>query len=151
MQWWHWLAVGLILVALELAASGGFYVIFFGIAAIAIGSLYLFGMAGPLWLQFLLFSILSVGSLLLFRNPVIRMLKLDGGSEDVDSLVGETAVPLEEIAPDAVGRAELRGTVWSARNTSASALKPGERCRVVRVDRLMIFLEPEGVRSWTPS
>lgn len=151
MEWWHWLAIGLVLVALEMAASGGFYVIFFGVAAIAIGSLHLFGMAGPLWLQFLLFSILSVGSLLLFRNPIIRMLKLDGGSEDVDSLVGESAVPLEEIAPDAVGRAELRGTVWSARNTSASALKPGERCRVVRVDRLMIFLEPEGVRSWTPS
>ena len=47
MEWWHWLAVGLILVALEMAASGGFYVIFFGVAAIAIGSLHLFGLAGP--------------------------------------------------------------------------------------------------------
>ena len=42
-------AVGLILVALELAASGGFYVIFFGIAALAIGALHLFELAGPLW------------------------------------------------------------------------------------------------------
>ena len=37
MAWWHWIVVGLILIALEMAASGGFYVIFFGIAAIAIG------------------------------------------------------------------------------------------------------------------
>ena len=139
------MVLGLILVALEMAASGGFYVIFFGIAALAIGGLHLFDLAGPAWFQFLLFSVISVASLLLFRNPLIRMMNLDRGGDDVDSLVGEMAVPLEEIAPGGVGRAELRGSVWSARNNSAVALARGQRCRVVRVDRLMIFLEPEGV------
>ena len=147
MTWWHWLALGLILVALEMAASGGFYVIFFGVAAIAIGGLHLFDLAGPAWLQLLLFSVLSVGSLLLFRNPLLRLLKLDTPGEDVDSLVGETAIPSEEIGPGAVGRAELRGTVWSARNVGSTPLSRGQRCRVVRVDRLMIFIESEGVRA----
>ena len=77
MTWWHWLALGLILVTLEMAASGGFYVIFFGVAAIAIGGLHLFDFAGPAWFQLLLFSVLSVGSLLLFRNPLLRLMKLD--------------------------------------------------------------------------
>ena len=147
MTWWHWLALGLILVALEMAASGGFYVIFFGVAAIAIGGLHLFDLAGPAWFQLLLFSVLSVGSLLLFRNPLLHLLKLDTPGEDVDSLVGETAIPAEEIGPGAVGRAELRGTVWSARNVGPTPLSRGQRCRVVRVDRLMIFIEPEGVRA----
>ena len=147
MTWWHWLALGLILVALEMAASGGFYVIFFGVAAIAIGGLHLFGLAGPAWFQLLLFSVLSVGSLLLFRNPLLRLMKLDTPGEDVDSLVGETAIPSEEIGPGAVGRAELRGTVWSARNVGSTPLSRGQRCRVVRVDRLMIFIESEGVRA----
>ena len=147
MTWWHWLAIGLILIALEMAASGGFYVIFFGIAAIAIGGLHLFDLAGPLWLQFLLFSVISVASLLIFRNPVLRMLGLDGPGVDVDSLLDEIAVPTEDIAPGEVGRAELRGTVWSARNTSTASLKRGQRCKVVKVDRLMIFLEAEGARS----
>ena len=40
-----------------MAASGGFYVIFFGIAALAIGGLHLFDLAGPAWFQFLLFSV----------------------------------------------------------------------------------------------
>ena len=61
-------------------------------------------------------------------------------------MVGDLAVPLEDIAPGAVGRAELRGTVWSARNASHAALVRGERCRVVRVEQLMIFIEPEGAR-----
>lgn len=147
MTWWHWLALGLILVALEMAASGGFYVIFFGVAAIAIGGLHLFDLAGPAWFQLLLFSVLSVGSLLLFRNPLLHLLKLDTPGEDVDSLVGETAIPSEEIGPGAVGRAELRGTVWSARNVGPTPLSRGQRCRVVRVDRLMIFIESEGVRA----
>jgi inner membrane protein len=146
MEWWHWLLIGLILVALEMAASGGFYIIFFGIAALAIGGLHLFDLAGPLWWQLLLFSILSIASLFVFRGPVLRALGMDKPAADVDSLVGDVAVPLEDIAPDAVGRAELRGAVWTARNASTSSINRGQRCRVVNVDRLMIFLEPEGAR-----
>ena len=146
MAWWHWIVVGLILIALEMAASGGFYVIFFGIAAIAIGALNVLGLAGPLWFQFLLFSTISIGSLLLFRRPFMRWMQLDRPGSDVDSMIGETAIPLEDIEPGAVGRAELRGTVWSARNRATVPLRKGQRCRVVAVERLMIFLEPEGAR-----
>ena len=58
-----------------------------------------------------------------------------------------TAMPLEDIAPGAVGRAELRGTAWTARNASNLKLIRGQRCTVVRVEQLMIYLQPEGVRS----
>ena len=74
-------------------------------------------------------------------------MQLDGPGRDVDSLVGDIAVPLEDIPAGAVGRAELRGTVWSARNQDAATLARGERCKVVDVDRLMIFLKPERERS----
>jgi membrane protein implicated in regulation of membrane protease activity len=147
MDWWHWLVVGLILVALEMAASGGFYVIFFGVAALAVSALHVVGVAGPLWLQLLLFSVGSVATLLAFRNPLLRWLKLDRPAEEVDTLLGETAVPLEDIAGGAVGRAELRGSVWTARNPGASSLRKGQRCVVVAVDRLMVSIAPEGAGS----
>src|SRR5215207_3952423 len=143
MQWWQWLVVGLVLVALEMAASGGFYVIFFGIAALAIGGLHLLGLAGPAWFQFLLFTVLSIASLALLRSALMKLLQLDQPGRAVDSLVGEIAMPLEDIVPGAVGRAELRGSVWSARNSTAMAIIRGQRCKVIRVDGLMIFLEPE--------
>src|SRR5262245_9231231 len=143
---WQWLALGLVLITLELASSGGFYVIFFGVAAIAISFLRVFNLAGPAWMQLVLFAVLSVGSLLLFRNPLLRWMKLDTPAPDVDSLLNDTAVPIDDIPAGEVGRAELRGTVWSARNNAAVTLARGQRCRVVRVDRLMIFLEPEGAR-----
>jgi membrane protein implicated in regulation of membrane protease activity len=147
LSWWHWLVIGLILVALEMAASGGFYVIFFGIAALAIAGLHVLDWAGPIWLQLVLFSAISVVSLLFFRGPLLRWMKLDQPGKDVDTLVGDIAVPLEDIPAGAVGKAELRGTVWSARNQDAAPLARGQRCRVVDVERLMIFLKPESERS----
>ncbi len=147
MEWWHWLVLGSILVALEMAASGGFYVIFFGIAALAVSALHVVGAAGALWLQLLLFSVLSIVSLLLFRSPLLRWMGLDQPAPEVDTLVGETAVPLEDIAPGAVGRAELRGSAWNARNAGPGNLVRGQRCTVVRVDRLMVWIAPEGVGS----
>lgn len=143
LAWWHWLVLGLVLVLLELAASGGFYVIFFGVAALAIGALRLLGVADAAWKQLLLFSVLSVGSLLLFRHPIIRWLKLDEGQPDVDTLAGELAVPLEDIAPGAVGRAECRGTVWQARNAGTRTLARGSRCAIERVSGLMLVIRQE--------
>src|SRR5262245_61737284 len=81
-SWVDWLVAGLILVALEMAASGGFYIIFFGVAALAISLLHLFDLAGPVWFQLLLFSVFSILSLVLFRNPLMRALKLDRGAEN---------------------------------------------------------------------
>lgn len=147
MQWWQWLVIGLILIALEMAASGGFYIIFFGIAALAISGLHVLDLAGPVWVQLVLFSATSVACLLLFRSPLLRWMKLDQPGKDVDSLVGDIALPLEDIPAGGVGRAELRGAVWSARNQAAAPIGRGERCRVVDVDRLMIFLKPESERS----
>jgi len=145
--WWHWLVLGLLLIGLEMAASGGFYIIFFGIAAIVISLLAALGASAPVWVQLLLFSVLSIGSLQFFRSPLMRWMKIDGEGADVDSLVGETGVAQQDIPPHEIGRVELRGTSWSARNSGSTPLAAGRRCIVVRVDRLMLIVEAEGARS----
>jgi membrane protein implicated in regulation of membrane protease activity len=147
MTWWQWLVVGLVLVALEMAAAGGFYIIFFGIAAIAIAGLRLIDMAGPAWFQLLLFSAISVGSLLLFRQRLLRQCQLPGAPADIDSLVGDTALALSDISPGAVGKVELRGTTWDARNSTAGVIPKGSRCTVIRTDRLTLFVRPEEVTT----
>lgn len=145
--WWHWIVVGLLLVLGEMASAGGFYVIFFGVAALLVGILAAFGIAGPAWMQLLLFSILSVTSLALFRARLLKWMQLDPQRPAVDPLIGEIGMALEEIIAGGVGRLELRGTAWSARNATSAALPRGTRCRVVRVEGLMLHVEPEGGRS----
>ena len=145
--WWHWLLLGLVLTALEMAAAGGFYIIFFGVAAMVIGVLELAGLDGPLWLQLLLFSVLSIASLLFFRNPIMRRLNAGGGTTDIDSLSGAHGTVLEAMAPGAPGRVEVRGTTWSARNVGATALSNGARCGVVRSERLTLLVKAEEALS----
>jgi inner membrane protein len=143
MLWWHWLLLGLVLIALEMAAAGGFYIIFFGVAAVVIALLQLMGIGGPPWLQLLLFSILSIASLLFFRNPIMRALNLGAGSADLDTLATETGSVIDAMAPGANGRVEVRGTSWSARNVGATALSTGARCTVVRAERLTLLVKAE--------
>ncbi|HZM61655.1 MAG TPA: NfeD family protein [Vicinamibacterales bacterium] len=147
MMWWHWLLLGLILIGLEMAASGGFYIIFFGVAALLIAALVLAGFGGPVWLQLLLFSVLSVASLLFFRNPIMRALNLTGGTTDLNTLSGETGTVLEAMAPGAPGRVEVRGTTWSARNVGTTSLGHGARCDVVRSERLTLLVKGQEAHS----
>jgi inner membrane protein len=141
MTWWLWLVLGLTLAALELVSSGGFYLLFFGLSALLIGTLQLVGFSGPIWLEWLLFTGLSVGLLVVFRSPLMRMMRPTGAP--VDSLVGEIARPVDDIAPGQVGRAELRGAGWNARNLHDAPLTKGQRCRVQRIEGLMLCLLPE--------
>ena len=147
MVWYHWLLLGVVLIALEMAASGGFYIIFFGIAAVIIALLSLAGLAGPLWFQVLLFSVLSVASLLFFRNPIMRRLNLEGGAADLDTLTGQTCSVLEPMPPGGNGRVELRGTTWSARNLGTTPLSNGARCTVIRSERLTLLVKAEEALS----
>ena len=61
----------------------------------------------------------------------------------VDRLIGEIAIPIDDIAAGAVGKAELRGAGWNARNGHHGPLHKGQRCRVQNVDELMLILTPE--------
>jgi membrane protein implicated in regulation of membrane protease activity len=142
MLWWYWVILGLTLVALELATPGGFFVIFFAIAAIIVGALVLAGLVEMAWLQWLLFTVFALVGLGLFRKPLVGRMGL-GGSSEMDTLVGEVAIVVSSMQPGEHGRAELRGSGWSARNVDTKALPVGQRCRVVAVQGLMLDLRQE--------
>ena len=109
-----------------------------------VGVLASFEAAGPIWTQMLLFSVLSVASLLLFRTRLLNAMQREPQLPPIDTLVGEIGSAVDALEPGEVGRVELRGTVWSARNTVGVGMAPGARCRVVRVDGLLLDVEPEG-------
>jgi inner membrane protein len=138
MLWWIWILLGFLLLLAELLTPGGLYLLFFGVAAIVVGLLAGVDMIGPPWMQWLMFSIFSIVALSLFRRPLLKRLRPASLGREVDSLVGETAIVLEDMAIDAVGKAELRGSAWSARNVGGGSLTRGQRCIVEKVDGLML-------------
>ena len=144
MEWWIWLLLGLLLLLGELLTPGGFYIFFFGIGALVVGALAGMNLAGPAWFQFILFSVVSVLALWLFREKLLQLARARTTGV-VDSLIGESAVALEEISGNGVGKAEARGTSWTARNLGDQALARGARCRVERVEGLTIFVRAEKI------
>ncbi len=142
MTWSYWLFMGLILAGAEMLSPGGFYLLFFGMAALIVGALAGLGIVQTAWLEWLLFSILAVISLLLFRGPLLRMTK-STPTHVVDSMVGESAVLLDDLLPGHTGKADLRGTTWTTRNEGDSPLAKGQRAIVTKVDGLTLWVRSE--------
>ena len=144
MIWWYWMLLGLVLLGIEMVTPGGFYILFFGLAALIVGSLAGLEIAQAEWLQWLLFSGLAILSLLIFRGPLLASLKKrDKDLPAVDTLAGESAIPLEDLTVSGTGKAELRGTTWTAHNAGPTPLTKGRRCKVERVEGLTIWISPE--------
>lgn len=144
MVWWAWILFGLGLLAAEILTPGGFFVLFFGLAALVVGGLVALGIGGSEWVQWLLFSVLSVASMLGFRRRLVDLFgKPAGEGHRLDSLVGDVAVLSEDLAPGGVGKAELRGTVWNVRSREAATLGRGSRCTVEAVEGLTLWVRPE--------
>lgn len=142
MEWWLWLAGGLALVVAEVVTPSGFFIIFFGLAALTVGVLVALEAVGSLGIELLLFTVLSVAYLLVFRGRLQSRVPMPP-SANVDSLVGVLAIVQERLSPGVVGRVEVRGASWSARNTSDVTMSPGQRARVAAVDGLTLAVVPE--------
>ncbi|MEZ5288771.1 MAG: NfeD family protein [Vicinamibacterales bacterium] len=142
MDWWLWVAGGLALMVLELVTPSGFFIMFFGLGALTIGVLSRIGVVDAGWVQWLLFTLVSLGYLVVFRGTFQERFQAPPPPA-VDSLVGVLAMPQGSIEPGAVGRVEVRGSTWSARNVSAAAVTIGQRCTVVSVDGLLLTVRPE--------
>jgi inner membrane protein len=142
MVWWIWVLGGLVLLVAEVMTPGGFFAVFFGAGAILVGALKALGWEGPAWAEWLVFTVLSVASLAFFREPLMRRFSLSSG-KPVDRMEGERALVTEDVAPGGVGKAEMRGTSWTARTAGESLLSKGRRCRVERVEGLTLWLRAE--------
>jgi inner membrane protein len=136
MTWWHWVLIGFLLLAVEFASTT-MHVAFFGAGALFVGLLVGLGWNGPLWAQVLVFTGFSLVALLFIRPPLMRKLKLNE-PRVVDTLVGEQATAMDDIAVQGIGKAEMRGTTWTAQNVGKALLTKGQRCTVESVEGLMI-------------
>ncbi|HEX6639801.1 MAG TPA: NfeD family protein [Thermoanaerobaculia bacterium] len=138
MSWWIWVLIAFAILALEMTAAT-LHVGFFAVGALAVALLDAFGVDMPLWAELVIFTVVSLIAFFFLRPVLVRKLKLDQ-KKVVDSLVGEQAIALEDIGVGGNGRAEMRGSTWSARNIGETALIRGQRCIVAQVDGLVIHL-----------
>lgn len=141
MEWWLWVILGFVLVAAEMV-SAGLFLMFFGVGAIAVGVLVRFHVIEAAWMQWLVFSAVSLGFLALLRKPLQQRLKINVRKE-VDTMLGERALASEEIAAGGIGKVEMRGSTWQARNLGDAPVKAGQGCKVERVEGITLLVRGE--------
>jgi len=144
MQWWAWITVGAILLGSELTfINAQFYLVFIGSAALVVGFFELAGVHAADWLQWALFALLAVGSLVGFRRRVYERMRrglpiMRTGPQ------GETVTLPQALPPGETCRLEFRGCSWSAVNGGPNLIEAGARARIERVDGLTLVVQGEG-------
>ena len=141
LTWWTWLIFGGILMAAELLLPTGFFLFFFGVGAALTGCLVALGLLPSFAIQGLAFIAISLASIVLLRKPLLAKFHFRNKSHSsVDSLIGQTAIALDSIPPQAAGKVELRGSCWSALNSGPEPIAPQARCRVEKVEGLTLHV-----------
>lgn len=131
LQWWHWWILGAILAAVETLLPG-VLAIWFGAAALVVGALLLV-MPIPWQLQLVLFAVLGVVALLLwrrFRHPEAPESEQPALNQRGQRYVGQSFTLVEPIL-DGTGKVQAGDTVWLVHGADAPA---GTRVRVTGVN-----------------
>ena len=144
MAWWLWVILGLALMAGELLAPGTFYLLFFGIAGLAVGGLVAIGVPLPLWAQGLSFVVLAAVVIAIFRLPLQQLLRRNTHNQrSAEPLIGEEVTTLGVIHPGEIGSVDRGGTVWQARAEGRHSIPAGTRLRVVSVEGITLTVREE--------
>jgi membrane protein implicated in regulation of membrane protease activity len=142
MTWWGWVIAGAILLGAELAfVSAQFYLVFVGSAALLVG---LVTAATPLapWLQWALFAVLALGSMVSFRSRIYRRFRTSLPRVDTGPAGGLITLQVHLGAGESC-QAEYGGSFWTVRNDSDTAIAPGGRARIARVQDLTLLVKPD--------
>lgn len=138
-NYWHWLAFGLALLACELLGTAG-YLLWLGLSAILVGMLLtLIPMSWQLqWVSFGVFSLITTW--LWWR----RQFKSDT-AEDAQrqlnqkskQLIGQTFI-LDEDFPAGKGRVKLGDTTWTAQ--SEIAIEAGSTVEIIKLNGIILTI-----------
>ena len=141
MPWWGWMIIGALLLGSELlGVDAAFYLVFIGLAAMATGLLELAGADLEPWMQWILFSIISVAFMVIFRKKLYARLR-GGGVGYEAGPAGEIVTVEQALQPGQSGRMSYRGADWTIVNDSDQPISAGQRVRISRVDGLKLNLE----------
>jgi membrane protein implicated in regulation of membrane protease activity len=139
-DFWHWLVLGMLLLALEVAAPA-MVIMWFGFGAIVTGILlWLIPDMSLAW-QILIFSIVSLVSVFAWRKSRFREENIASDTPDLNnrlhSHIGKEYV-LSEAIIDGRGSMRVGDSAWRVRGPD---LPSGTRVRVTGVDGVIFTVE----------
>ena len=133
---WMWGILGLMLLAAEIL-SGTFYILWFGIAALIItGLLWLFP-AMPLALQLFLYTLVSLGSLFVWRRYYKKNSSDSRVGQSQGEEIGRVGIVIEAISTAQNGRIQFAQGVMGSREWDAvsdETIEAGSQATIVAIE-----------------
>ena len=135
-----WIILAIVFLAVEFGTVALISLWFVGgsVAALAVCLL-----GGPLWLQVLVFGLISLALLLLVRPFLKKYIDPKKVRTNVDAMRGRQAVLLETVDNlAATGSLELSGVVWTARSADGSVIPAGTVVNIQGVEGVKLLVLP---------
>lgn len=102
-------------------------------------------LGGEIWLQVVLFLVVSAGLLAAFWPIARKCLNPKVEKTNIDAVVGTLGRVAEDIDNvSAVGVVKLGAMLWSARSTNGAPIPQGALVRVDRIEGVKVFVSPAG-------
>ena len=141
--WLMWTLVCVAALILEVS-SGTFYLICFAIGAV--GAIVFSLMDAPLWLQVLVFSLVSAISVFCIRPLLLKYLHpvQKERRSNVSALVGRQGKVIETISAEKPGYVRVDGDEWRAVTADGTAIERGVIVRITAIDSIIVTVEPIG-------
>ena len=142
LEYWHWLVLGLLLIIIEMMAPGAI-LLWFGVAAGVVGILLWLIPAMSWQIQLILFSVMSIASVVAWRSYAKKHPPTDNEYPTLnkrgEDLIGRVFT-LEEDIVNNYGKIRVDDTMWKIRGSNVGA---GAQVRVTAVDGTVLVVEPE--------
>lgn len=141
---WHWLAIGLILIGIEMAV-GTFDLLFIGIAAMFTSLLKLI-IPGMGWeAQMAIFAAAAVIMVVLGRTVFANIRRVDNKrpmlNKRMESMIGSHGMVVGDFSAGS-GRVKIGDTEWLARGEGGLDISDGTKVRVESVDATSVTVKP---------
>ncbi|EHZ7343460.1 NfeD family protein [Vibrio vulnificus] len=136
---WHWLALGLALLAVELLGTAGYF-LWLGLSALLVG--LLLSLIPMSWqLQWSAFAVFSLVTTWLWWRKQLAKDQQDDSSRDLNQkqkqLVGQEIILKEDIHAG-MNRIQVADTTWSAH--SDSDIPAGSKIKIIALDGIVLTI-----------
>ena len=96
---------------------------------------------GALWLQIVLFVVVSGGCLVFTRKKVQSKFNENRQKTNADRIIGHRGVVLEEIDNQrAAGLVKVDGSIWSARSKNGAAIPAGAEVTIEAIEGVKVIV-----------
>ncbi len=134
-----WLVILVLLLGIELATMG-LTTIWFAVGALVAIIVAMCG--GPVWLQCVLFFVVSLLTLIFTRPIAMKIYNQDIVKTNADGVVGKTAKVTEDIdnmAPS--GTVYVAGKEWTARSKDGSIIKKDSLVTIDKIEGVKLIVK----------